>query len=36
MRTLLFASSAAAIVAVTAPALAQDAKQDFTLVNRTG
>ena len=36
MRTLLFASAAAAIVAVTAPALAQDAKQDFTLVNRTG
>ena len=35
MRTLLFAS-AAAFVAVTAPALAQSAKQDFTLVNRTG
>ena len=36
MRSLLFASAAAAIVAITAPALAQDAKQDFTLVNRTG
>jgi hypothetical protein len=35
MRTLLFAS-AAAFVAVTAPALAEGAKQDFTLVNRTG
>ena len=36
MSSLLFASAAAAIVAITAPALAQDAKQDFTLVNRTG
>src|SRR5204863_4998587 len=36
MRSLLFASAAAAIVAISAPALAQSAKQDFTLVNRTG
>ena len=36
MRTLLFASLAAAAVAVSAPAFAADAKQDFTLVNRTG
>jgi hypothetical protein len=33
MRTLLFAS-AAAFVAVAAPALAEGAKQDFTLVNQ--
>ena len=36
MRTLLFAALAAAVVAVTAPAIADDAKQDFRLVNRTG
>ena len=36
MRTLFSASVAAAFVAVTVPALAQSAKQDFTLVNRTG
>jgi|ERR1700693_290468 len=36
MRTLLFASLAAAAVACSAPAIAADAKQDFTLVNRTG
>ena len=36
MRTLLFAALAASVVAVTAPAIADDAKQDFRLVNRTG
>jgi hypothetical protein len=36
MRTLLFASLAAAAVVCSAPAFAADAKQDFTLVNRTG
>lgn len=36
MRTLLTASFAAAFAIVTVPALAQNAKQDFTLVNRTG
>jgi len=36
MRTLLFASAAAAIATITAPALAESAKQDFRLVNRTG
>ena len=34
MRTLLFASLAAAALAVMAPAIADDAKQDFRLVNR--
>jgi hypothetical protein len=36
MRTLLTASFAAAFAIATVPALAQNAKQDFTLVNRTG
>ena len=36
MRTLLFAALAAAAFAVTAPATADAAKQDFTLVNKTG
>ncbi len=36
MRTLLFASLSAAVAAFTVPANAEDAKQDFTLVNRTG
>lgn len=36
MRTLLFASLAAAAVVCSAPAFAEDAKQDFKLVNRTG
>jgi hypothetical protein len=36
MRTLLFAALAAAAFVVTAPATADDAKQDFTLVNKTG
>ena len=36
MRTLFFAALAAAAFAVTAPATADDAKQDFTLVNKTG
>src|SRR5262249_37332309 len=35
MRTVLFATLAAAVV-LTPPALAQSAKQDFTLVNATG
>lgn len=36
MRTLLFASLAAAAVVCSTPAFAEDAKQDFKLVNRTG
>ena len=35
MRTLLFAAFAA-VLAMTAPVGAQDAKQDFKLVNKTG
>ena|SRR6266704_1799791 len=36
MRSSLFAFAAAVVVAATVPALAEDAKQDFRLVNRTG
>ena len=36
MRMVLFAALAAATVAFAAPAVAQEAKQDFRLVNRTG
>jgi hypothetical protein len=36
MRTLLFGSLAVVGLALATPASAQDAKQDFTLVNRTG
>src|SRR5260221_12739063 len=36
MRTLLFASLSAAVAAFTVPANAEDAKQDFKLVNKTG
>jgi len=36
MRILLFAALAAATIGLTAPAIAQEAKQDFRLVNRTG
>jgi len=35
MKTLLFAAFAA-VLAIAAPASAQDAKQDFKLVNKTG
>ena len=36
MRSLRFAFAAIAVAALSAPALAEDAKQDFRLVNRTG
>ena|ERR1700736_5943810 len=36
MRTLIFAAIAAATLAFAAPAGADDAKQDFKLVNKTG
>ena len=36
MRMAVFASLAVATASFTAPALAQDAKQNFQLVNRTG
>ena len=36
MRTLLFGTVAAIGLAAALPAAAQDAKQDFTLVNKTG